>query len=164
MSVVRAIVFPALRLLLWAVIAVALVVLAFRGGTGDPGPGGQGAPTLDLDAPTVPVSRGTAADTVSVTGTVVADDIVPIKATAGTVRRVLVAQGATVPAGQALLRSVSRRRSPPWPAPMPTANRRRPPGRRGCARPRSPLRPPARWPASTSPSIRSWPSVVNGRS
>ena len=43
MSTVRSVVFPVLRLLVWAVIAVALVVLAFRGGTAtrsDPaGPG-----------------------------------------------------------------------------------------------------------------------------
>ncbi|TQN42406.1 multidrug efflux pump subunit AcrA (membrane-fusion protein) [Blastococcus colisei] len=104
MSVVRTVVFPALRLLVWAVIAVALAVLAFRGGTEDPGPGGPGAPTLELGSPTVPVSRGTVTNTVSVTGTVVADDAVPVKATAaGTVRRVLVSKGATVTAGQALL-------------------------------------------------------------
>ena len=104
MSVVRTVVFPALRLLVWAVIAVALVVLAFRGGTGDTGPAGPGAPTLDLGSPTVPVGRGTVANVVSVSGTVVADGAVPVKATAaGTVRKVLVAQGAAVSAGQALL-------------------------------------------------------------
>ena len=104
MSVVRTVVFPALRLLVWAVIAVALVVLAFRGGTGDPGPTGPGAPTLELSSPTVPVSRGTVTNTVSVTGTVVADAAVPVKATAaGTVRRVLVAKGASVASGQALV-------------------------------------------------------------
>ncbi len=104
MSVVRTIVFPALRLLVWAVIAVALVVLAFRGGTGAAGTTGPGAPTLELGSPTVPVSRGTVTNTVSVTGTVVADDAVPVKATAaGTVRRVLVATGATVTSSQALL-------------------------------------------------------------
>lgn len=104
MSLLRTVVFPALRLLVWAVIAVALVVLAFRGGTGGSDPAGPGAPTLDLGSPTVPVSRGTVANTVSVTGTVVADDAVPVKATAaGTVRTLLVAQGATVAAGQALL-------------------------------------------------------------
>jgi multidrug efflux pump subunit AcrA (membrane-fusion protein) len=105
MSTLRTVVFPALRLLVWAVIAVALVVLAFRGGSGDPGgPSGPGAPTLELSSPPVPVSRGTVTNTVSVTGTVVADPAVPVKATAaGTVRRVLVTQGATVTAGQALL-------------------------------------------------------------
>jgi membrane fusion protein, multidrug efflux system len=104
MSVVRTIVFPALRLLVWAVIAVALAVLAFRGGTGESGPAGPGAPTLDLGSPTVPVSVGTVANTVSVTGTVVADAGVPVKATAaGTVRRVLLAKGAPVASGQALV-------------------------------------------------------------
>lgn len=104
MSVVRTIVFPALRLLVWAVIAAALVVLAFRGGTGEAGPAGPGAPTLDLGSPTVPVGRGTVTNTVSVTGTVVADAAVPVKATAaGTVRRVLVAKGAAVTSGQALV-------------------------------------------------------------
>jgi membrane fusion protein (multidrug efflux system) len=105
MSVVRTVVFPALRLLVWAVIAVALVVLAFRGGAGEGGgASGPGAPPLDLNSPPVPVARGTITNTVSVTGTVVADPAVPVKATAaGTVRRVLVAQGATVTAGQALV-------------------------------------------------------------
>jgi membrane fusion protein, multidrug efflux system len=105
MSVVRTVVLPTLRLMVWAVIAFALVVLAFRGGSGDPGgPAGPGAPTIDLSSPPVPVGRGTITNTVSVTGTVVADAAVPVKATAaGTVRRLLVAQGATVTAGQGLL-------------------------------------------------------------
>ena len=104
MSVVRNVVFPALRLLVWDVIAVALVVLAFRGGSDEPAGSGPGAPTLELSSPPVPVARGTVTNTVSVTGTVVADAAVPVKATAaGTVRRLLVAEGATVTAGQALL-------------------------------------------------------------
>jgi membrane fusion protein, multidrug efflux system len=105
MSVVRTVVFPALRLLVWAVIAAALVVLAFRGGSGDPGgTAGPGAPTLELSSPPVPVGRGTITNTVSVTGTVVADAAVSVKATAaGAVRRLLVPQGAAVSAGQALL-------------------------------------------------------------
>src|SRR3954467_3605383 len=105
MSVVRTVVLPALRLLLWAVIAVALAVLAFRGGSGEPADApGPGAPTLDLSSPPAPPLRATVTNTVSVTGTVVADPAVPVKATAaGTVRRLLVAQGATVAAGQALL-------------------------------------------------------------
>jgi multidrug efflux pump subunit AcrA (membrane-fusion protein) len=104
MSVIKTVVFPALRLLVWAVIAAALVVLAFRGGSGASGPSGPGAPTLELGSPTVPVARATVTNTVSVTGTVVADAAVQVKATAaGTVRRVLVPKGATVTAGQALL-------------------------------------------------------------
>jgi multidrug efflux pump subunit AcrA (membrane-fusion protein) len=105
MPVVRTIVFPALRLLVWAVIAGALVVLAFRGGdTADAGPSGQGAPTLELSSPPVPVARATVTNTVSVTGTVVGDTPVPLKATAaGSVRRLLVTAGSPVTAGQAVL-------------------------------------------------------------
>jgi membrane fusion protein (multidrug efflux system) len=101
---VRTFVFPALRLLVWSVIAVALVVLAFRGGSDGGAPAGPGAPTLDLSTPVIPVARGTVANTVTVTGTVVADDPVPVRATAaGTVRRVLISRGGTVSGGQALL-------------------------------------------------------------
>lgn len=104
MSVVRTVVFPALRLVVWGVIALALVVLAFRGGgsTGS-GPSGPGAPTLELSSPSVPVTRGSIANTVTVQGTVVADPAVPLKATAaGTVRKLLVSAGAQVTAGQGL--------------------------------------------------------------
>jgi membrane fusion protein, multidrug efflux system len=104
MSVVRTVVFPMLRLLVWAVIAAALVVLAFRGGDSGATASGPGAPTLELDSPPVPVARGSVTNTVSVTGAVVADDAVPVRATAaGTVRKLLVPAGSTVTAGQALL-------------------------------------------------------------
>jgi multidrug efflux pump subunit AcrA (membrane-fusion protein) len=104
MSVVRTVVLPVLRLLVWSVIAVALVVLAFRGGTGDTAGPGPGAPPVDLASPVVPVARGTVANTVTVQGTVVADATVPVRATkAGTVRRLLVAPGDAVAAGDAVL-------------------------------------------------------------
>jgi membrane fusion protein (multidrug efflux system) len=105
MVVVRTIVFPALRLLVWAVIALALVVLAFRGDhAGGAGPSGPGAPTLELTSPAAPVARGTVTNTVSVSGTVVGDSPVPVKATAaGTVRKLLVAAGSRVTAGQAVV-------------------------------------------------------------
>jgi len=105
MSTVRSVVFPTLRLLVWAVIAVALVVLAFRGGTdaGQDPAGADGPAFVDVDAPPVPVSTGTVSNTVTVTGTVVADPSVTVKATAaGTVRRLLASPG-PVTAGQALL-------------------------------------------------------------
>ena len=115
MSVVRSVVFPALRLLVWIVIAVALVALAFRGDPGaDSGPTGPGAPTLELSSPTVPVALGTVTNTVSVQGAVAADPAVVVKATAaGTVRRVLVKAGAAVTAGQALLEIRSEEERPP---------------------------------------------------
>lgn len=104
MTAVRTVVLPVLRLLIWAVIAVALAVLAFRGGDDVAGSGGPGAPVVDLSSPAVPVLRGTVANTVSISGTVVADAAVPVKATtAGTVRRLLVVEGAAVTAGQPLL-------------------------------------------------------------
>jgi len=46
MSTVRTVVFPVLRLLVWAVIAIALVVLAFRGGDAAGTATGPGAPTV----------------------------------------------------------------------------------------------------------------------
>ncbi len=115
MSVVRTIVFPALRLLVWTVIAVALVALAFGGGSGiTTDAAGPEAPTLELTSPTVPVGRGTVENTVTVQGTVVADPDVTVKATAaGTVRRVLVPAGSPVTAGQALLEIRSEQERPP---------------------------------------------------
>lgn len=104
MSVVRTVVFPALRLLVWTVIAVALVVLAFRGGSGEAAPVSTGAPPVDLTSPVVPVVRGTVANTVTVQGTVVADAAVPVRATkAGTVRRVLVGPGDVVEEGDGVV-------------------------------------------------------------
>ena len=101
----RTVVLPVLRLLVWAVIAVALVALAFRGGGSEyEESAGPGAPTIDLSEPTVPVERGTVTNTVKVDGTVVADAGIALKATAaGTVRRILVAAGAGVTAGQPVL-------------------------------------------------------------
>jgi multidrug efflux pump subunit AcrA (membrane-fusion protein) len=104
MSVVRTVVLPVLRLLVWTVIAVALVVLAFRGGSGAAAPVSGGAPPVDLTSPVVPVARGTVANTVTVQGTVVADATVPVRATkAGTVRRVLVEPGDVVAQGDGVL-------------------------------------------------------------
>jgi hypothetical protein len=116
MTVVRTWVLPLLRLLIWAVIAVALVVLAFRGGgPADPAPGDVARPAaVQLESPQVPVTLGTVANTVSVSGTVVADAAVPVKATAaGTVKKLLVAPGAPVTAGQGVLQvTVSTEREP----------------------------------------------------
>jgi multidrug efflux pump subunit AcrA (membrane-fusion protein) len=106
MTVVRTWVLPVLRLLIWAVIAIALVVLAFRGGTGgdvDPA-GAAGAPGVNLSSPEIPVARGTVTNTVSVQGSVIADAAVPVKATAaGTVSKLYVSAGATMAAGDKLL-------------------------------------------------------------
>jgi multidrug efflux pump subunit AcrA (membrane-fusion protein) len=117
MSTARTIVFPVLRLLVWAVIAVSLAVLAFGGGGGGGSDGpldGPTVPTVTLADPAVPVTRGTVLNTVTVDGVVAADPAVPVKATAaGTVRRLLVAQGATVTQGQPLIEIRSETPRPP---------------------------------------------------
>lgn len=104
MGVLRRVVFPALRLVVWGVIAVALVQLAF-GGTG---PGSAEVDPLEPRAqivePTVEVAVGTVTNTVTVQGSVVADPPLPVRATlAGTVRTLHVAHGAQVGAGDPLL-------------------------------------------------------------
>jgi hypothetical protein len=107
MSVVRTWVLPVLRLLVWAVIALALVVLAFRGGGGGDtatAASGGGAPGVDLSSPAIPVARGTVTNTVSVQGTVAADAAVPVKATAaGTVSKLYLSAGAAVASGDKLI-------------------------------------------------------------
>ena len=108
MRVLRTVVFPALRLVVWGVIAVALVLLAFRSSSssGDDATDTAtvaGPQPVDLASPHVPVGLGTVQNTVTVTGTVVADPAVPVKATAaGEVRRVLVGKGDVVTVEQPL--------------------------------------------------------------
>ncbi|WP_299957018.1 efflux RND transporter periplasmic adaptor subunit [uncultured Modestobacter sp.] len=93
-----------LRILIWAVIAVALVVLAFRGSGGTEPTGATGAPGVDLGSSSIPVGRGTVTNTVTVDGAIAADPAVPVKATAaGTVSRLRVEPGATVAVGDKLL-------------------------------------------------------------
>ncbi|UNX54208.1 secretion protein HlyD [Georgenia sp. TF02-10] len=105
MTFARHILFPALRLLVWAVIAVALVRLAFGGGAA---PGADAEPpveaTADFTDPVVPVSTGDVANTVTVDAVVVADAPVEAKAgLAGTVGYLAVADGTHVEAGAPLL-------------------------------------------------------------
>jgi hypothetical protein len=116
MQTFRGVVLPVLRLLVWTVIAVALVVLAFRGG-GDGGDVDRDVAepaAVQLESPEIQVMRGTVENTVTVTGTVVADPAVPVKVTAaGTVKKLLVAPGAAVTAGQGLFQvTVTTERDP----------------------------------------------------
>jgi membrane fusion protein (multidrug efflux system) len=101
----RHIVFPALRLVVWAVIAVALCVLAFGGGrSGRVEAGAPLQPTADLAQRTVAVAKGDIASTIKVTGTVAADPAVAVKSTAaGTVSRVRAKVGDAVQPGTPLL-------------------------------------------------------------
>ncbi|GAA2719463.1 efflux RND transporter periplasmic adaptor subunit [Cellulomonas aerilata] len=103
MGVTRRIVFPVIRLILLAVIAVALVKMAFAG-TDVTAPEDPLQPSAQIVEPTVPVSTGTITNTVTVQGSVVADPAVPARATlAGTVTKVIATNGQAVAAGAPLL-------------------------------------------------------------
>ncbi|MEO8262611.1 MAG: hypothetical protein ABI566_08590 [Pseudolysinimonas sp.] len=94
MSIARKWVFPILRILVFAVIAAALVKLAFFA---DPVEQGSESPTGEIVEPQVPVTVGTIQNDVVLTGAVSANAAVPVKATfGGEVRQVLVGQGTGV--------------------------------------------------------------------
>ena len=99
--IVRNWVFPILRLVIIAAVAVALVKLAFfpdRAVATDPA-----FPTGQVVEPQVPVELGTITNNVTLSGTVNADAAVPVKAIAqGAVDEVFVAVGQTVAAGDTL--------------------------------------------------------------
>lgn len=113
MGVTRRIVFPVIRLVLWAVIAVALVKIAFAG-TDVTAQGDPLQPSAEIVEPTVPVSTGSITNTVTVQGSVVADAAVPAKATlAGTVTKVIATHGQAVAAGAPLLEITQETPVPP---------------------------------------------------
>lgn len=99
MGAIRAYVFPAARILIWSVIALSLVWLAFF--RTDASTNDQAAqPTADITAPVVDVVRGDIYNTVGLAGQVSADPAVEVKITqAGEISKLLVAQGATVAVG-----------------------------------------------------------------
>lgn len=103
MGVTRRIIFPTIRLLLWAIIAAALVKIAFAGAdvtTTD----NSLKPTGAIVEPTVEVATGTVTNAVTVQASVVADPAVVVRATlAGTVSKLLVADGAAVAVGTPIL-------------------------------------------------------------
>lgn len=101
MSVARKWVFPILRLVVFAAIAVALVKIAFFG-TSAAGAGGD-LPTGAIVDPQVPVAIGTVSNDVVLSGTVRADDAVPVKAPlGGEVIQMDAGVGSVVGAGQQL--------------------------------------------------------------
>lgn len=101
MGVWRRWVFPSLRLVLVAVIAVALAKLAFFPDGAESETALQ--PTGSLAQPEVPVARATIANDVTIPGTVNADPAVPVKATGtGTVDELFASVGEQVTMGQEL--------------------------------------------------------------
>ena len=95
MNIARKWVFPILRLIVIAAIAVALVKLAFYPDNAvDSNPA---EPTGVIVEPQIPVALGTISNDVTVPGTVSADPAVPVKATAvGTVDEIFIAAGQAV--------------------------------------------------------------------
>ncbi|GAA2174629.1 hypothetical protein GCM10009846_21310 [Agrococcus versicolor] len=99
----RTIVWPALRLLVVAVIAVALVKLAFFPDAAASEAGGALPPTAAMEEPLVPATVGTVRNDLALTGQVMPDATVAIRSTqTGTVSRILVADGQGVAAGAEL--------------------------------------------------------------
>ena len=93
MSVTRQYVFPILRIVIWAVIAAALVKIAFTGAELDAPDALQ--PTGQVTESVIEVGTGTVTNTVTVPASVVADAPIEVKATArGVVSRVLADDGA----------------------------------------------------------------------
>jgi macrolide-specific efflux system membrane fusion protein len=102
-NVVRKWVFPILRLLIFAAIAVALVKVAFFAEPSETS-ADPAFPTGQITQPQYTVAIGTVQNDVKLTGTVNADAAVPIKATlAGEVRKILVTAGQHVEAGTPIL-------------------------------------------------------------
>lgn len=103
MGVTRRYVFPIVRIVIWAAIAVALVKLAFAGSALG-APDDALVPTGQVSDPVVTVTTGTVTNSVKVTGVVVTDPAVPVRATmAGSVSKLLAADGQAVNAGDPVL-------------------------------------------------------------
>lgn len=102
MGVTRRIIFPALRLVIWAVIAVTLVVIAFK--SAPQAAGDAETPSAVVTLPQVAVAKGPITNTVTLTGSVVADPASEEKVTQlGKVTAVHAKVGDVVEAGAPLL-------------------------------------------------------------
>lgn len=101
MNVARKWVFPIIRILLIAAVAIALVKLAFYPDSAEARDPSQ--PTGQIAEPQIPVSLGTITNDVTLPGTVNADPAVPVKAVAvGTVDEVFFSAGQSVATGDVL--------------------------------------------------------------
>lgn len=101
MSIARKWVFPILRILVFVVIAAALVKLAFFA---DAPEQGAESPTGEIVEPQIPVMLGTIQNDVVLSGSVNANPAVPLKATfGGEVTQVLTHEGKTVKKGTPIM-------------------------------------------------------------
>jgi len=99
MRVMRRVVFPVLWLLIFGVIAAALVKVAFIDGLKTEGE--QPVPQAQVQSPVVEAGRGTVTNTVELAGTVQSDAAVPVRVTAsGKVVYFFLEKGAQVAAGE----------------------------------------------------------------
>ncbi|HEY0187682.1 MAG TPA: secretion protein HlyD [Cellulomonas sp.] len=104
MGVARRIIFPTIRLILWAVIAAALAVLAFGGARDAASTADPLRPSAEIAEPQVQATPGTVTNTVTVTASVVADPTRPVRATlAGGVSKLLAEDGQAVAADTPVL-------------------------------------------------------------
>ncbi|MDQ3475677.1 MAG: secretion protein HlyD, partial [Actinomycetota bacterium] len=112
MGAIRGYVFPALRILMWGLIAISLAWLAFfRAGPSVDDETAQ--PSADVTPPLVTVARGDISNTVSLTGQVAADPAVEVKVTqAGEISTMFLRPGAVVSVGTPIA-EVRYERKPP---------------------------------------------------
>lgn len=119
MRILRRVIFPILWLVLFSIIAAALVKMAFIDGLKDEGQ--LPVPQAQVQAPVIEAGRATVTNTVDLAGTVQSDAAVPVRATAaGKVVFFFVEKGATVGAGEPLFQV--RREVVPDPAGAPDAS------------------------------------------
>ncbi|MFI2565474.1 biotin/lipoyl-binding protein [Paenarthrobacter sp. NPDC018779] len=108
MGVFRRVILPVAWLLVFAIIAVALVKIAFIDGLKSTA--SQPAPLAEVDIPMVPATRATVTNTVQVKGTVQSNAADPVRSTAaGKVVKVFAEQGATVEKGTPLFQVKAER-------------------------------------------------------
>ncbi|MFJ4229209.1 biotin/lipoyl-binding protein [Paenarthrobacter nicotinovorans] len=108
MGIFRRVILPVAWLLVFAIIAVALVKIAFVDGLKSAA--SEPAPLAQVDIPTVPATRATVTNTVQIKGTVQSDPAEAVRSTsAGKVVQVFVDQGATVAKGDALFQVKAER-------------------------------------------------------
>lgn len=108
MGTFRRVILPVAWLLIFAVIAVALVKIAFVDGLESAA--SEPAPLAQVDIPVIPATRATVTNTVQIKGTVQSDAAEPVRSTsAGKVIKVFVGQGATVAKGDALFQVKAER-------------------------------------------------------
>lgn len=105
MGFVRSVLFPGLRLVIWAIIALALSVLAFGGGGGGAvSSAGPVEPSAELGRQTISAERGDISSSIELSGTVAADPAVTVRSTAaGVVTKVHRRVGERVEAGTPLV-------------------------------------------------------------